>query len=120
MRIARIVSAVLLALPLLLFGVNYFVEFLPQPEAASSGMDFLQSMRDSGLMAWIALSHIVIGLGLLIPRTRFFAALMNVPMSIGIIAFHLTMMPEGTPMAIVILVFNLLAMWEPQRIKNLL
>ena len=116
----RIVCAVLLALPLILFGGNHFVQaFELPPGAGGAGEDLLQALRDGGLMTWIAASHVVIGLGLLVPRTRFAAGLLQLPISLGIVAFHATMLPEGNGIAIVMLVLNLALLFEPLKIYRL-
>ena len=55
MNRARIICAVLLAIPLIVFGGNYFVHvFDLPPGGASPGETLLQSMRDGGLMHAIA------------------------------------------------------------------
>ena len=120
MKIIRLLSAILLALPLLVFGGNYFFHFFPMPPGdGSTGAELLQMMRDGGLMGSIAFSHIVIGILLLIPRTRTFGALMQLPLTIGIVFFHATMQPAGLAVAVVMLLLNLVAAWDPERIQAL-
>jgi len=77
-------------------------------------------MRAGGLMAPIAASHVLIGLLLLIPRTRFAAALLQLPMTLGILAFHVTMLPEGTPIAVVMLALNSVVLAQRTRLRALL
>ena len=77
-------------------------------------------MREGGLMAPIAISHVVAALLLLIPRTRFAGAMLQLPMTIGILAFHATMLPAGLVMAIPLLLLNLLALVDPIRLRVLL
>ncbi|MEX0287529.1 MAG: hypothetical protein AB3N14_00325 [Flavobacteriaceae bacterium] len=121
MKIVRLVSTFLLAIPLLVFGSNYFIEFLPNPPVVDSiGFDLLQMMRDGGLMTYVALSHVVIGILLLVPRTRFAGALLQLPISIGIVSFHMSMEPMGLLFGLVLLVLNILALWDTEKIKNLL
>ena len=67
----------------------------------------------------ITFSHVVAGVFLLIPRTRFLAALLQLPMTIGILAFHLTMWREGAPATVVLLLLNLLVLAEPPRLRTL-
>ena len=118
MKIARAVGAGLLAVCLLVFGGNYFVHFFELPEGDGlEGDQLLQAMRDGGLMGAVAFSHIVAGVLLLIPTLRFLGGLLQLPMTLGIVAFHATMLPAGLPMAGVMLVLNLLALWEPNKWK---
>ncbi len=120
MKWARIVAAILLALPLLFFGGSYFVapSELP-PNEGHAGFELIQLMRDGGLMAPIAASHVLVGILLLVPRTRFFGALVQLPMSIGILTFHVTMFPEGLWPAIVMLVLNLTVVANEERLRGL-
>ncbi|MGI9551378.1 MAG: hypothetical protein ACR2MT_09275 [Aurantibacter sp.] len=121
MKIVRLISVILLALPLLLFGSNYFIDFLPAPPPLDSiGFDLLQMMRDGGLMVFIALSHVVIGVLLLVPRTRFLGALLQLPISIGIVCFHITMEPAGLAVGMVLFLLNLLVLWDSEKIRKLL
>lgn len=119
MKIVRLLSAILLALPLLVFGSNYFFHFFSlAPGDGSAGETLLQMMRDGGLMSGIALSHIVIGILLLLPRTRTFGALIQFPLTLGIVYFHATMLPAGAAMAVVMLVLNILAMSDRRKLLN--
>lgn len=121
MKIVRLVATIMLAFPLLIFGSNFFFDFLAVPPMEDSiGFDLLQMMRDGGLMTYVALSHIVIGLLLLFPRTRFLSALLQVPISIGIVCFHATMEPAGLVMGVVLFLLNVLVLCDPKRISSLM
>ena len=88
MNKVRAVSAILLAIPLIIFGGNYFVLLFELPPGGeSSGEQLLQAMRDGGLMGPIALSHVVAGVLLLVPRSQFLGGLLQLPMSIGMVSF---------------------------------
>ena len=121
MNRVRTVSALLLAIPMLVFGGNYFLCLFALPEGdGSAGSELLQAMRDGRLMEAIAFSHVVTGLLLIVPRTRFLGALLQLPMSIGILSFHLTMLPAGLGVAAVLLLLNLGAIADPPRLRTLL
>ena len=116
----RLASAWLLALPLIVFGGNAFAQLFEMPESEPSpGVDLLQAMHDGGLMTAIAASHVLIGLMLLLPRSRFAAGLLQLPLSIGMVAFHATMLPEGLAMAGVLLALNLLVIADGARLRSL-
>jgi hypothetical protein len=119
MKVLRVVSAVLLALPLLVFGGNYFVHLFPMPPGdGSTGDQLLQAMRQGGLMAPITLSHVVVAV-LLLPRTWFLGGLLQLPMSIGMAAFHATMLPAGLVTAVPLLLFNLGVLADGPRLRSL-
>lgn len=120
MNKVRLLAAILLALPLGVFGANYFAGWFDVPTDDSAGGQLLQAMRDGGLMSAIAVSHVLVAILLLVPRTRFIAAILQLPMTIGIAAFHATMLPEGNGIAFILLTFNLLILLEPVRWRTLL
>jgi hypothetical protein len=108
-------AAFLLAIPLVVFGGGHFLGWIELPP----GERLLQAMRDGGLMGVIAASHVLVGVMLILPRTRFLGALVQLPMTLGIVAFHATMLPAGLPVALVLLALNLVAL-DPARVRMLL
>ncbi len=116
----RVVAAVLLAVPLAVFGGDHFLGLLPVPELPPSpGAELLVAMREGGLMTPIAVSHLLVALFLLLPTTRFLAGLLQLPMSAGMLAFHFTMMPEGLWLAVVLAALNLIVVADPTRVSFL-
>ena len=116
----RMICAFLLAIPLLVFGANAFLDFIPMdpPEGADpAGVQLLESMREGGLMVWIAGSHILVGVFLLFSSTRFLAGLLQLPISIGMVLFHFTMLPQGIAPAAVILILNVVVLLDPRRLR---
>lgn len=117
----RLISAILLALPLFVFGGNDFVGLFELPEGdGSAGDRLLEAMRDGGLMSYVALSHVLVAVLLVVPRLRFAGALLQLPISLGIVAFHATMLPAGLGPGIVMLVLNGLVLADPVRMRALL
>ena len=112
MSTVRAIAAWLLAITLIVFGGNYFVNLfeMPEPQGNQAGLDLLQAMRDGGLMTYVSISHVVAGVFLIIPSTRFAAALFQLHLTLGIVAFHETMLPEGRGIALGMLALNLLAL----------
>jgi putative oxidoreductase len=121
MKMVRTICSVLLALPLLVFGANYFLHFFPLPPGdGQAGDRLLQAMRDGGLMSAIAFSHVVAAVLLLIPRTRYLGALLQLPMSLGIVSFHATMERAGLAVGGVLLILNLVALADRARLSALM
>lgn len=71
-------------------------------------------------MTPIAASHVLVGVMLLLPATRFAGGLLQLPISLGIAAFHLTMLPEGNGVAIFMLVLNLLIVADAAKVRTVL
>jgi putative oxidoreductase len=121
MRLAQTICAILLAIPLIIFGANYFLHVFPLPPGdGSPGANLLQAMRDGHFMAFVAFSHVVAGVLLAVPQTRFLGAILQLPMTIGIVSFHISMQPSGLVMAIPMLLLNCVAGFEPERLRALL
>ena len=91
---------------------------MPEP-GESAGEQMLQAMRDGGLMVPVAASHVVIGVMLLVARLRFTGALLQFPMSLGIVAFHATMLPAGLAVALVMLALNVGVLADPAKLRAL-
>jgi hypothetical protein len=101
-------SAVILAVPLIGSSVNHVLRLVDPPmNDGSQGARMWEIIRDGGLMDWLAVGHLVLGLLLLIPRTRFAAGLAQLPITVGIVAFNVTMFPAGVVLALLMLAVNL-------------
>ena len=78
-----------LAVLMLVFGLNKFLGFIPvAPPADPTAQAFMGAMFTSYLFVVVALAEIVGGLLLLVPRYRFVAWLLLLPVIFNIVAFH--------------------------------
>ena len=79
----------LLALPLIVFGLNKFIGFadMPPPSDETAQM-FLGAMFTSYLSKLVGLVEIIGGVLLLIPKTTFIGLLILSPIVANIAAFH--------------------------------
>ena len=103
----QVTSAYLLALPLLGSGINLLFGLVdPVTGTDYAGERMWNELRGSGLMPYLALGHFVIGMLLLLPRWRFVAGLLQLPVTLGIVAFNLILFPPGIPLALAMLVLN--------------
>lgn len=120
MKKLQLITAILLAIPMIVFGSNYFLHVFPLPAGdPTPGAQLLEAMRAGGLMSLVAFSHVVAGVLLVVPRTRFLGALLQLPMTLGITSFHLTMEKGGLVMAAVLLLLNLGALADLARLRSL-
>ena len=121
MRSLQAVSAALLSVPLIGSAANHaFKWFSPPMSDGSRGAEIWELIRDGGLMDWLAVGHLALGILLLVPRTRFAAGVMQLPITIGIVAFNVTMFPSGIALAIAMLVVNLGVVLAPRDLRRLL
>ncbi len=80
----------LLAILMLIFGLNKFFGFIPvEPPADATAQGFMGAMFTSYLYIIVAISEITGGILLLIPKTRFMGWLVLLPVIFNIVAFHI-------------------------------
>jgi hypothetical protein len=121
MRSLQAVSAVLLSVPLIGSAANHAFKWVNPPMSdGSRGAEMWELIRDGGLMDWLAVGHLALGILLLVPRTRFAAGVMQLPITIGIVAFNVTMFPSGIALAIGMLFVNLGVVLAPRDLRRLL
>ena len=116
-RAARLVASIariLLGLSLTVFGLNGFLNFIPQPEVAlpERAVAFVGALVASGyMMPLIAGTHLFVGLLLLANRAVPLALVVFAPFMVHSVAFHLFLERSGLPMAFVFLAFELFLAW---------
>jgi putative oxidoreductase len=85
-----LIASVLLALPLIIFGLNKFLGFAQMPPPAGAGAQtFLGAMFTTYLAPLVGFTEIVGGVMLLIKRTSFVGWLLLTPVVVNIAAFHI-------------------------------
>ena len=121
MRRLQAFSAILLSVPLIGSAANHVFKWVKPPMSdGSRGAQMWELIRDGGLMDWLAVGHLLLGILLLVPRTRFAAGMMQLPITIGIVVFNATMFPRGVALAIGMLVVNLCVVLQPRDLRRLL
>ena len=85
-----LVPNVVMALLMIVFGLNKFVGFIQvDPPADAMAQAFMGAMFSSYLFVVVAIAEITGGVLLLIPKTRFLGWLLLAPVIFNIVAFHL-------------------------------
>jgi uncharacterized membrane protein YphA (DoxX/SURF4 family) len=114
-RFLPAVARVLLGAPLIVFGLEGFLHFFPPPPSPlpEGAAAFLESLVQSGYMIQlIALTHLTVGVLLLINRFVPLALALLAPFLVNSIAFHSFLERSGLPMAIAFLVLELYLVWK--------
>jgi putative oxidoreductase len=90
-------------------GLNKFFNYMPMPKDMPENMMklFAAFMEIGWLMPLIAVVEIVGGILFITNKYRALAALMILPIVIGIFLTHLTKAPSGLPIAIILLAINI-------------
>jgi hypothetical protein len=108
------IARVLMGLPLLVFGLNMFLNFIPQPKTPMSegAMAFAGALFKSGyMMPLIGTTQLVVGLMLVLNRFVPLALALFAPFIVNSIAFHLCLEHTGLPMSGVFLALELYLAW---------
>jgi putative oxidoreductase len=104
---------VILALGLILFGLNKFLGFMPLFEMPPAAANFMESIQNTGYVFYVvALLEIVIGLLLLIKKWVPFALILLAPISFNILLFHMFLDISDIWVAIIIVVINILLIYK--------
>jgi uncharacterized membrane protein YphA (DoxX/SURF4 family) len=113
-RFVPAIARILLGLPLVVFGLNLFLNFIPQPttpmpEAVTS---FVGALVKSGyMMQLIGTTQLIVGVLLLINRFVPLALALLAPFLVNSVAFHLFLEPSGLPMALIFTALEVYLAW---------
>ena len=98
-----------LGLTLVIFGANMIHSFIPMdhPDLACKAGQFMNSLSATGyIFPVVGFLEVIIGAMLLLKKWVAFALILLAPISINILLFHLFLDIPGSPIALVILLFN--------------
>ena len=106
------VLRLLLALILIVFGLNKFFHFMPMPPMEGPPGDFMAALGKTGYMfPLIALTEIVAGALLLVSKFKGLALILVSIISVNIILFHLVLAPAGIGLAAVVAILNIILVY---------
>lgn len=114
-RFLPAIARFLLGVPLIVFGLNGFLNFIPPPPAPlpEGATAFLGALTETGYMLQlIGLTHLTVGVLLVINRFVPLALALFAPFMVNSIAFHSFLERSGLPMAIAFLVLELYLVWK--------
>ena len=117
-RYVPAVIRVLLGLSFTVFGLNGFLNFIPQPEKPmpEGATAFAGALMKTGYMfPLIAGTQLLAGVLLLLNRFVPLALVLLMPILVNIIAFHLFLEPAGTVPGLVLTLFTLYLAWVYRR-----
>ena len=104
MKIAYLIARNLLGLIFLVFGLNGFFHFLPQPPPPPEGMKFLSVLGASHFMVPVFLLQTLGGTLLLANRFVPIALVLLGPVVVSILLYHSLLDPKGIPPGLVVLI----------------
>ncbi|MHB8656324.1 MAG: hypothetical protein ACYDA9_20910 [Terriglobia bacterium] len=100
MKIASLISRLLLGLIFLVFGLNGFLNFLPMPAPTGLAGQFFGALFASHYLIVILLIQVIPAVLLLINQYVPLALTLLGPILVNILCFHVFMAPGGLPLAL--------------------
>ena len=91
-----LVARYLLALMMLVFGLNKFLQFLPPPELSGEAGAYFGAIMSANVITIVAILEIVSGIALILGRYLGLVIIFNAAMSFNALLFHLSLDPAGT------------------------
>jgi putative oxidoreductase len=113
MKVLTIIVRILLGLMFVVFGSNFFLNFIPMPPPPPGlAGDYFKVFSASGYIYVVGAIQLLSGLLLLIGRFVPLALTMLAGMIFNILVFHILMAPEGIGMGIVVAVLEVFLIWS--------
>lgn len=129
MNIATAIARYLLGLVFLVFGLNGFFHFIPQPPATGLALQFFIAVSASHFMAAVFAIQLIAAVLLLANRYVPLALALLGAVIFNIVVFHVTMAPSGLPLALFVSVLWLIVaasvrsafagLFQPRVVPNL-
>ncbi|MBV8820861.1 MAG: hypothetical protein JO022_21045 [Acidobacteriaceae bacterium] len=112
MKIAGLISQILLGLIFTFFGLNGFLHFLPTPPLTGVSGAFMGALISSHYVFLVAGTQLIAGVLLLANQFVPLALALLAPVIANILVYHLTMDPGTIPLALVVAILWVLAIWR--------
>ena len=100
MKVVAIIARILLGLMFVVFGLNPFLKFLPMPPLEGVWGQFLGALVVSHYVWLVGAVQVISGVLFLIGRYVPLAIALSGPVVLNIIAYHVTMQPSGSQLAV--------------------
>ena len=112
MRVIVIIARVLLGLVFFVFGLNGFLQFMPNPPPPPAAGAFFGALLATHYMFFLIFGTQVLGGALLLIGVAVpFALTILAPVIVNIVFFHVFLSPALLPMALVVAAFELFLVW---------
>jgi putative oxidoreductase len=120
MRTTALISRLLLGFLYLVFGLDYFLHFIPyQPLHTGKAGAFIAGLKGTGYFYPMQkVIQITGGLSLLTNRYAPFFAIVLFPISLNVLLFHTLLVPSGWLMGVFLMVPNLLLGYAYRKYYN--
>jgi len=111
MKVLALIARILLGLTFVVFGLNGFLHFIPQPPSPEVAQTFFAALAATGYMIPLLFATQIAGGVLLLVGLVPLGVLVLTPVIVNIFAFHLFLVPDGLPIAILVTVLAVFLAW---------
>jgi putative oxidoreductase len=107
-----VVARVLLGLIYFVFGLNFFLHFIPMPPVAGTAQSFMTGLFQSGyFFPFLKTIEVVLGALLIVGFFVPVSLVILMPVTINILLFHSFLTPGNALMSIVMIALHLYLAW---------
>lgn len=105
-------ARIILGVFVLIFGLNKFLNFLPMLDLSPEAGDYFGALTSAKVITLVAVVEIVAGLALITNKYGALLSIVLMSVSVNAVLFHATLAPEGIAPAILLLVLNVIALYN--------
>ena len=88
-------ARVLVAIMMIVFGANKFLNFLPQPELEGEAATYFGAMMSANVLTVVGILEVATGLMFISGRYLGLALVINAPIAFNALLFHVSLDPAG-------------------------
>lgn len=111
MKTTVLIARILLGLIFLVFGLNGFLHFIPQPAPPEPALAFFVALVATGYMIPLLFATQIAGGALLLAGKVPLGLVLLAPVIVNIFLFHVFLAPEGLPVAVIVAALELFLAW---------
>ena len=112
MKTAVVIARALLGLIFVVFGLNGFLHFLPQPAMPQPAIAFFGALAATGFMLPTLFAAQVVGGALVLLGMAPLGLVILAPVIVHIVEFHIFLAPAGLPLAVFVAALALFLAWS--------
>lgn len=105
------VLRILLGIILLVFGLNKFLNYLPQPEMSADAGAFFGAIISTKTFMLVGIVEVLAGLSFVLNKYGALMAVILMSISVNIMLFHLSLNPEGIAPGALVFVLNIILIY---------
>jgi uncharacterized membrane protein YphA (DoxX/SURF4 family) len=111
MKMLILIARILLGLTFVVFGSNGFLHFIPQPPSPEVAQAFFAALAATGYMIPLLFATQIAGGVLLLVGLVPLGVLVLTPVIVNIVAFHVFLVPDGLPIALLVAALAAFLAW---------